>query len=339
MRLIGLLFIFINTLVFGQLVPNLGGQRAGISALTFLKNEVSPRVEGMGGAQIASEGDAYAANWNPAAMSDVKSLSFASSNKLLPADINSSYISSIIPTKKKLSTFGISSTLLNAGKMEKRTEFQPNGTGEYFYAYNLALGLSYAKILSTRFAFGASLKYVREQLAEFRTNTAVVDLGFTYKTNYKGLRFAVLVQNFGPNSSLKGTFPTFGFNKGNPNIDPYPTPATFKMGISFVPYSTVNYKLKADIQLNHPNDNAENIALGAELSIYNLLFLRGGYKINVVNQPYPTFGFGFNTKSSRVPLKIEYGANPTSYLGIFHTIGLALTIIKPVSRDEDVPNQ
>ncbi len=339
MRLAILFFLVSATLSFGQLVPNLGGQRAGISALTFLKNEVSPKVEGMGGAQIASAGDAYSAHWNPAAMSDVKSLSFAVSNKLLPADMNLAYFSTIIPTKNKLSTFGVSSTLLNAGRMEKRTEFQPNGTGEFFYAYNLALGVSYSKILSTRFAFGASAKYVREQLAEFYGNTAVVDLGFSYKTNYKGLRFAVLVQNFGPNSSLKGTFPTFGFNKRNPSINTYPTPAIFKMGISLIPYNTEKYKLQTDIQLNHPNDNAENIALGLEFSAYNLLFLRAGYKINVTNQPYPTFGFGFNTKSARIPIKIEYGANPTSYQGIFHTLGIALFVQKPISRDQDAPKE
>ena len=47
------------------------------------------------------------------------------------------------------------------------------------------------------------------------------------------------------------------------------------------------------IQLEHPNDNSENIRIGVEYAYLNLIFLRTGYKINVLGQKAPTFGAGF----------------------------------------------
>src|SRR6187549_492893 len=83
-----------------QLLPNLGGQRAGTSALTFLKFNASPRQVAMGGAQIAMAGDGYSTNSNPAAIVDVKDLTFALSNNIYVDGIQNNYLSAILPGKK-----------------------------------------------------------------------------------------------------------------------------------------------------------------------------------------------------------------------------------------------
>ena len=51
-----------------QLVPNLGGQRAGISAFQFLKIGVGARGVAMGESFVALANDASALYWNPAAL-------------------------------------------------------------------------------------------------------------------------------------------------------------------------------------------------------------------------------------------------------------------------------
>ena len=51
-----------------QLVPNLGGQRVGISAFQFLKLGAGARGVAMGESFVAVANDASALYWNPAGM-------------------------------------------------------------------------------------------------------------------------------------------------------------------------------------------------------------------------------------------------------------------------------
>lgn len=303
-----------------QLLPKLGAQRAGISALTFLKIDPSPRSSGMAGANVALRGDAYATNWNPASIADLESFSIAGANTFWVAGINYAFASATTPTKA--GHFSLSVTSLTTGRMERRTEFQPGGTGEYFYASNTAVGLTYSKRLSDYFSFGATLKYVNETLAEFVAHTGVLDLGFLYTTDFKDLSFAVTVHSFGPNSKLNGEIEQEGFNQQPINLESYPAPTVFKLGVSMVPWKKEDMSLTTIVQLNHPNDNAENIRLAVEYEYLNLLFFRLGYKINVPDQTLPTGGLGVRARIGKHALRFDYSVDPTLYLGWIHRIGL-----------------
>lgn len=309
-----------------QLFPNLGGQRAGISALTFLKIEVNPRTASMGGASVSISGDAYAAQWNPAALTDLKGLTFASSNTFWTAGINHAFFS--VSKNFKPGTFALSVVSLTTGKMERRTEFQPEGTGQYFYASNTAVGLTYAKQLTDMFSFGVTAKYVNEQLAEYMAHAGMLDLGFLYRTDFKDLKFAVMLQSFGTNSKLKGNSDASAFNPKPLTLSSYPAPTVFQLGVSIVPWKTNDKSLTVSVQLNHPGDNAENIRIGTEFEYKKILFIRAGYKINVKDQPYPVAGVGLRARIGRHPLNIDYSFDPTRYLGMIHRIGLSLNILK-----------
>jgi hypothetical protein len=313
--------------LYGQLFPQLGAQRAGISALTFLKMEVSPRSAGLASANICLSGDAYATYTNPAALPEVEHASFAGANTFWVADINYAFLSAVLPTRS--GHFGFSLSGLNSGPMEVRTTFQPEGTGEVFYATYWTGGISYAKQLTDQFSWGVSAKYVREQLANFSANTGVVDLGFLYRTDFKDLRFAVMLQSFGPNSTLSGVVELdTAFNNRDITLDSYPAPTIFKLGISMVPWKTSDgsQSLTTLVQLNHPNDNAENIRLGVEYQYRNLLFLRAGYKVNVADQNFPTAGVGLRMRVGRHPLMFDYALDPMRFLGNVHRVGLNFTI-------------
>lgn len=331
MRKIKILLILLFPLGYqeaiAQLFPNLGGTRAGISALTFLKTDVSPRASAMGGAQVSLKGDGYAAQWNPAGTSDLENWSFTASNAFMGAGINHSYFSITRPNQK-YGNFTLSAVSLNSGAMEKRTEFQPNGTGEFFYVSNNAIGLTYSQALTERFSYGITLKYINELMDQFSAHTAMIDLGFLYRTNYKDLQFAVALLNFGFDSKLKGTIPFSLADNGNRKLDAYPGPSVFSMGVSMIPIKTDKHQLTTALQINHPGDNAANIRLGLEYGFNSLLFFRAGYKINVKDQYYPTVGVGLMTRLNRHPLSIDYSADPHPYLGITHRIGLNFQIVK-----------
>lgn len=315
--------MLLPALLSAQLFPQLGAQRAGISALTFLKMEVSPRAAGLASANICLTGDAYSAYTNPATLSETNELQIATANTFWVADINYAYLSVSRPTN--IGHFAFSLSGLNSGRMPVRTEFQPNGTGEFFYATYMTAGVTYSKQLTDQFSYGVSAKFVQERLAEFTANTGVVDLGFLYRTDFKDLRFAVMIQSFGPNSTLRGTFDRdTTFYPSSINLDDYPAPTVFKLGLSMVPWRNTagDQSLTTLLQLNHPNDNAENIRFGLEYNYKDLLFLRAGYKLNVADQDFPTAGVGVRMRVGRHPLILDYGFDPMRFLGVVHRVGL-----------------
>ena len=60
----------------------------------------------------------------------------------------------------------------------------------------------------------------------------------------------------------------------------------FRIGFAFEPWQTERNRVTASIQLNHPNDNSENVSLGAEYSYNEILNIRGAYKINSDEQSF-----------------------------------------------------
>lgn len=204
-----------------------------------------------------------------------------------------------------------------------------------FYAYYMAAGIGYSRQLTDHFSWGTNVRFIREQLAEFSANTVVVDLGFLYQTDFKDLRFAVLIQNFGPNSTLSGSIPTdTTFNPRAIRLDAYPAPTVFKLAVSFKPWESADGRqtLTTFLQLNHPNDNSENIRIGVEYAYAKLLFLRAGYKINVKDESWPTAGIGLRMQMGRNPLVLDYAMDPLRYLGMVHRVGLTFGLNKGETR-------
>ena len=327
----GLLLLLSLSSLFSQaqLLPDCGGQRAGLSALSLLENDLSPVSFAMASASVANKGNLYSSENNPAALVQIKSSGIAISNLSVGAGIHQSFLASGF-TLDDGSVIGFNVNSLNAGAMEIRTEFEPNGTGQLFYANNTALGMNYARKLSQNFSIGIGLKYIYEGIASYTNHTITADIGFLYTTDYKDLTFAVVVKNFGGNSQMIGSDLETTFNRTDVVLNKYTTPSIFKMGFSFVPYESKSKKVVASAELNHPSDNAENIRLGGELSFRDLLFTRLGYKLSVQGQNYPTAGIGVKTRLGVHPLYIDYAVNPTNRMGVQHLIGLSI----PFNNDQ-----
>jgi len=339
MKNIATIFIGLVLLVSSasaQLIPNFGAQRAGLSTLAFLKNDLNPRSTALSGASVSLDADAFSSFTNPAATADLKSFHGAMSNVTIGAGIQQSFLSVSIPRKNNFSTFGFSLNMLNSGAMEKRTEFQPEGTGEKFYVTNMAFGGTYAQQLSDMFSAGITMKFIYEQIDTYTNATVAADVSFLYKTDYKDLNFAVMIQNFGGSSSINGDDLPEDFNRNlNPTADDYSVPTVFSLGASIIPWKKEKQSLLIALQLNHPSDNAENYRIGLEYEYMKLLYVRAGYMLNVASQSLPTFGFGLRHRIGAHPLFINYAANPTDFLGVQHTVGLAIGINKMDRENEE----
>ncbi|MCC5918765.1 MAG: PorV/PorQ family protein [Cryomorphaceae bacterium] len=324
-----ILTVFLQGMLNAQVLPNYGGERAGLSALTFLKNDINPRSLGMGGASAANSGDVYSLFTNPAALTQLRHNSFSMQNMFVGAGVNQSFVGGAFPNAKRNDVIGFSINGLNSGSIKERTEFMPQGTGREFSVVNMAFGLTYARKLSDQFSAGLSLKYIYENIAEFTAHTAAVDLSFLYQTDWRDLQFAVVVSNFSGNSALssRDRLPV-DFNR-TPGIalDDNTLPILFSLGASARAYKNGQHSIHAAFQINHPNDNAENIRLGGEYDYSDVYFLRLGYKISVDGQQWPTFGFGVKAALGENTMYIDYGANPTDFVGMQHLIGLRFLLL------------
>ena len=222
----------------------------------------------------------------------------------------------------------VSMNYLGSGNQKRRTEFQPLGDGSVYGADAYKLGLGYSKSLSRMFSFGVNVNFIREQLAEYYANAASVDLGFLYQTDWKALSFAVGLQHFGVNSTLKGSEIPVTYNRnGSVAKDGYGAPTLFSMGFSMIPFQKDEHQILVSTQLNHPNDNAENIRIGVQYRYDSLLYFRAGYRLNVVGENISA-GIGVQTSFRTIPFNIEFAVVPNRNLGILYCLGLNIGFIK-----------
>ena len=281
-----------------QLFPNLGGQRAGISTAQFLKIGVGSRSSALGDAFVAVDNDASALYWNPAGLVQFDQDQVMFSHNQWVADINHDFIGAVYHPDGT-NAFGVAVTSLSTQDMQVTTEFAPFGTGQYFSYRDLAFAVSYARKMTDKFSFGGTVRYIEETLAELKMRGVMIDLGTYYWTGLGTTRFAVAVSNFGNQLAPDGKVVLVG-KREKSDWQAFSPPTIFRIGFAFEPYQSEDNRITTSIQLNHPNDNSENVSTGAEYSWKNIVFIRGGYKFNSDEQNF-SFGFGVN-----IPIRIAY---------------------------------
>lgn len=306
---------------FAQLFPTLGGQRAGISTAQFLKIGVGGRATAMGDAFIAVSDDASALYWNPAGVAQCKKDQFMFSHNEWVVDIKHEFFGAIYHFSP-MDAVGVSVTALHTEDMAVTTELQPYGTGEFFKFADLAIALTYSRKMTEQFSFGGTIRYIEETLDKLKMRGVMIDLGTYYWTGLGTTRFAVTISNFGNELSPDGEVVLFG-KREKSEWQSFSPPTMFRIGFAFEPYQTEEHRVTSSIQLNHPNDNSENVSIGTEYAWKDILYLRGGYKINVDEQDF-TFGAGVKVPLSIAEVTVDYAYAGFERLGSVHRFSLIL---------------
>ncbi len=300
--------------VHAQLIPVLGGQRAGTAMATFLKIGVGARAEAMGGSFVAVGNDATSLYWNPAGIAQFSKDELVLSHTNWPVGIRHQFVGAV--HHLGVNHVGAYLIALHTDEMEETTEFQPYGTGRYFGFGDIAVGLVYSRNMTDRFSFGIGGKFIRETLAEVHASGFLLDLGTYYWTGWRTSRFAVSLSNFGGNLRPEGRIEKRD-GKVVDRFQDFPPPTVFRIGFATEALDLEDHRLTASIQLNHPNDHAENVALGLEYGWRRILWLRGGYRINVDEQRY-TFGFGLWLPITGIDFRLQYAYTSFGRLGSAH---------------------
>ena len=306
--------------------------RPGTAAAQFLKIGVGARAQALGGASAGLRDDVSSLYWNPAGIASIKSTIWQGVHTSWFADIKHDFGGVVFPVGKN-TVVGLSSILLSMGDEEITTVDQPKGTGQFWNASDLAVGLSYAIQLTDRYSIGITGKYISERIYNEKATTFALDIGTSLKTPFKGMIIGMAFTNFGGDLQLEGRDLLRGYDT-NPQSDrndpvdtrlqtePWPLPVNFRVGISLMllgqSQAALVYSKKHSLQLlldgNHPNDDAENLRLGAEFGINRILFLRAGYEISEIKQRF-SFGAGLNAPLKQFHFALDYGLSAYADLG------------------------
>lgn len=308
--------ILISFPLMAQVFPNLGGQRAGTSAAQFLKIGVGSRAIAMGQSYVAVANDAEALYWNPAGIAQFNEQSIFFSHTQWLVDIQLEY-GGLVYHFDPTNTVGVAFTQLHTEEMMETTEFQPFGTGRYFGFGDFLVALTYARNMTTKFSFGITAKYMHETLAELTMNGFLFDLGVYYKTGWKSIRFAAAFSNFGGDLKPSGSFTVQTLNNEVLEVSSFQSftpPTMFRIGLAWEWVDNEQHVLTNSVQLNHPNDNSENINLGLEYVWNNLLALRGGYVTARTEENFSA-GFGINIPLSFAGFRFDYAYSNYNRLG------------------------
>lgn len=327
-----LLLMSLRFIVTAQLIPNLGGQRTGISSLQFLKIGVGGRGAALGESMVALVDDASALYWNPAGLvlSEKDGVMIAHADWLI--ELNHDFIGATY----HLSTadiIGLSFISLTTDDMPITTEIQPYGTGMYFKYSDFAAGFTYARKMTSQFSFGTTLRYVQENLDVLKIKTLLFDLGTYYDMGLGSTRIGVVITNFGSDVTPEGEVKLFDGSSVN-SFQSFSPPTIFKIGLAFEPYHSESHRLTTSIQLNHPNDNAENLRLGVEYAWNDWIKLRTGIK-RTIGEPFfgrdqksaddYSFGFGITAPLNITTISFDYAYTNFNELVAVHRISLILT--------------
>lgn len=323
-----ILFLISTATLFAQ-NPNLGTAGA-----QFLEIPVGARAAALGSAFVGMDGDASSAFWNPAGLADVKSKAahFSYMDWFEYFDLNAA---SVAINFEGIGTVSASVMVFSMDEMEITTEEDPNGTGRFFDAQDVMVGLSFARKLTDRFSVGISGKLISQQIWNETASGIAFDIGTKYNLDFQNLTIAMKMSNFGPDLQFEGEDLNVIYDKSDLHplnrltpakleTDEYPLPLSFQVGIGFDIYKADFIKIRGAIDAVHPNDNDERINVGTEISFFDRLFLRGGYKYNYDDEDF-TLGAGANVPLNDTFFYFDYAYSNYDILPVVHRISVGVT--------------
>jgi len=313
---------------------------AGTSAANFLKIGVGGRGTALSGAFVAVVDDPSALYWNVAGISHFQQNEIMFSHNDWIADINHSFLAAGFPLKD-IGTIGISVSHLSMGEMKVTTWEETDGTGGTFSAYDIAVGIAYAKKLTDQISFGIQPKYVSEVISQSNASAFAIDAGMQYNTEFQGIKLGAALTNFGTKMRLQGRdtritidpFPIAGSNPNdvvaNTETQEWLLPMTFHFGIAIDALRNDNNTLVLNLDYQDERDFMPVPFLGAEYSFRETVFLRFGAngfffdKImdNKLDEKYVQkagmsagVGFHWEIPETKIVAKIDYSYSDLNIL-------------------------
>ena len=269
-------------ILFFITVPySFAGENSGIGyhGASFLRISPAARQVAMGEAFSALADDVNLLRYNVAGLGNLRHIMLAANFHDWLDDTQQGSVGLALPTK--YGVFGADFSYFNEGEIVKLDEFfqQTGGTlSSDNFLVTLGYG-SYVRLFNYNFTFGASFKFLRQNLVGETNSTYGFDLGSQLRL--KHFSFAATIQNLGLNK--------IKFDETSSSL-----PLTYRIGSAF------RYRLDDALVLNLAADagwtTSENLRYytGGELILSDLIAFRAGYKLHKVDPARLSLGFGLN---------------------------------------------
>jgi hypothetical protein len=328
----GVMFLTLVTAGFGF-------NKVGTTAAPFLKIELGARPVAMGGSFVALANDPSGIYYNPAGIAELNKIYVTGGHTVWFADLDYNYATFVLPTRRI--NFGIWSSFLSSDDIEITTIENPEGTDQYYKYIDGLLGFTISAFLSDRLSVGLSGKYIQQTLYNESASTFALDVGSILRTPFRGLRLGMCMVNYGGRMQLSGNdlivqtdpWPDY---QGNPDVEArlttesFPLPLAFKLGIAFdvigedeAFFRNENHRITIAVDGIHPNDGEEKLHIGCEYGLFEMLFLRGGYKVNYDTQKF-TAGAGMKVAIGTRDILVDYAYVDMDVLDATHRISVTI---------------
>jgi len=268
--------------------------------------------------------DAYASYYNPAGLVNLDIPQFGATYTSSFEEIRYQYITFAYP-RKIGEVYAISYSGLSSGDIQG---YDAAGTKTRIVnASDMSLGFSYSRTVTKDeierpvLGFGATLKYVRENLNSVSASAFAFDFGLIYSlrpTEYWLKK--IPGQEFRFSAVLKSVGQGLEFDKENT-----PLPTSFILGASWHLHPRGANKLILSVDNVFSVDDKHKVAVGAEYFLFQLMGFRLGYETNKYIGSNVRFGVGFRLSF----LDIDYSMTPFGDLGNMHKIGLLFKFGQP----------
>lgn len=289
----------------------------------FLSVTSDAHAAAVAGAVTSAEIKSSSLFFNPAGMANMKQfidLSI-SLNKWI-ADINHNTFSlALSPKSGRYGVLGVSFQSIDYGDVlatsvdvNEPKGYRDNGT---LSPSAFAIGVGYAKALTDRFSIGGQIKWINQDLEasliptsdttttskSYELSPVAFDFGTLFKTGFKSLAFGMSVRNF----SKEIKYEQEGFQ----------LPLVFTMGVSmnlmdFFEQQSYQQSLWLTIDATHYRSHPEQLLIGLDYAVMNLLSLRTGFAANN-DEDGVTFGIGI----SQFGIMLDYAYSP---FGVFDQV-------------------
>jgi hypothetical protein len=316
--LLGLLVVLVLT---SQALATDVFEKVGTVGCQFLEIGAGPRGVGMGEAMVAATEGVESIYWNPAGLRSIVRPTAVFTYGTWPAGISHQFAAYAMRPTFIRGVVAISVTSLQMDAMRVRTPETPEGVGVEFTPGDIAIGLSYAREFTDKFAAGGTLKWLNSSLADLSTlgvegledysvQSFVGDFGTLYNTGFRSLQIGLMIQNMGPEVTYIE--------------EPVPMPSTFKFGVSMNVIETPGQIVNVAAEFRHPSDTSEKMNVGAEYVLNDKYFLRAGYKMGYDEESF-TAGCGARlTVGGLGRLAVDYSYAAFGYFPGIHRGGVTV---------------